>query len=203
MLDTLQTFDASALNAFRSLVNPDSAWQILAIRAFSDIEVAFTAFALVAVWLDARFRKGNDDAQKALALALFYAILFAFALYWVLNFNLPPRPRPEGVSAIRPIIDHLPDNSFPSGHGIFAGASFVAAYFLFRRKGFAIALLCLGIPMLASRVLAGIHYPGDVIVGFFLGAALSAIAVSFLVRPAVRKTALFVWPIRVAKFFGL
>jgi membrane-associated phospholipid phosphatase len=203
MFDDLHALDVSALNAFRSLIDPSSAWQLFAIRALSDIEVVFTAFALVAIWLDARFRKGNADAQKADALALFYAILFAFVLYWVLNFNLPPRPRPEGVSAIRPIIDHLPDNSFPSGHGIFAGASFVASYLLFRRKGFAITLLCLGIPMLASRVLAGIHYPGDVVVGFLLGAAFSAMAVSFLVRPAIRKTALFVWPIRVAKFLGL
>lgn len=203
MLDTLQSLDVAALNVFRSLVDPSSAWQVSAIRAFSDIEVLVTALSLVALWLDARFRRGNDVGRKVETLTFFYAVMFAFALYWILNWGLPARPRPESVSALRPLIDHLPDNSFPSGHGIFAGSSFMAAYLLFRRKAFAFGLLALGIPMLASRVLAGIHYPGDVAVGFAVGASFSAVAVRLLSKDSVRKSPLFVWPIRVAAFFKL
>ena len=120
ILDTLQYYDVSALNAFRSIVDPFSPWQTAAIRFFSDSEVVLTALVLVAAWLRARFLLANDAEAKKDALAFFYAVIFAFVLYWALNFSLPARPRPESVSAIAPLIDHLPDNSFPSGHGIFA-----------------------------------------------------------------------------------
>ncbi len=56
-LEILQSADVAALNAFRSLIDQDSAWQVSAIRFFSDIEVLVTAVLLVAIWLDARFRK--------------------------------------------------------------------------------------------------------------------------------------------------
>ncbi len=154
LLDTLQSLDTDLLNAVRSAVDPNSAWQTALVRTFSDIEVvAFAAF-LVGYWLVARFLRNDDVEMKKDALALLYAVLFAFALYWILNFGLPARPRPESVSAIRPLIDHLPDNSFPSGHGIFAGASFAAAWIMLRRRTFALTFLALGVPMLAARVAA-------------------------------------------------
>lgn len=120
LLDTLQAYDTAALDAFRSIVDPASAWQTGLVHVFADIEVVLTAVLLVAVWLRARFLLNDDVEAKKDALAFFYAVMFAFALYWVLNFGLPARPRPEAVSAIAPLINHLPDNSFPSGHGIFA-----------------------------------------------------------------------------------
>ncbi|MDQ1343511.1 MAG: undecaprenyl-diphosphatase [Patescibacteria group bacterium] len=203
VLDTLQALDASALNALRSLVDPDSAWQVAAIRAFSDAEVLLTTFVLVAFWIDARFFKGNDIEKKKDALTLFYAVTFAFLLYWALNFGLPVRPRPESVSAIAPILQHLPDNSFPSGHGIFAGASVTAAFLLFRKKTLAVHLFSIGVPMLCARILAGVHYPGDVIVGFLLGSIFSAFVVRFLARSEVRKSPLFSYPIRIAGLVGL
>lgn len=159
ILDTLQSIDVRALNAFRSFVDQNSVWQVATIRAFSDAEVVLTALLLVALWLDARFRKGNDPKGKTDALSFFYAVMFAFALYWTLNFGLPARPRPESASAIAPILNHLPDNSFPSGHGIFAGSSFVAACLILRNGRVAVSLLVVGILMLCARVLAGVHYP--------------------------------------------
>lgn len=154
ILDTLQSFDSTALVSFRSLVDPSSAWQTGLVHAFADIEVVLVAFVLVGLWLKARFLRNDDAELKKDALAFFYAVIFAFLLYWVLNFGLPARPRPETASSIAPLINHLPDNSFPSGHGIFAGASFVAAYRIFKNKALAFTLLAFGIPMLCARVLA-------------------------------------------------
>lgn len=203
LFETLQSADAAALNAFRSFVDHDSAWQVSAIRFFSDIEVLVTAALLVAIWLDARFRRGNDENRKKDALAFFYAVMAAFALYWILNFGLPARPRPESVSALRPLIDHLPDNSFPSGHGMFAGASFMAAYLLFDKKVFAFALLAFGIPMLAARVLSGIHYPGDVLVGFFLGVVLVKLLMPHVNSHRLRSSPVYAFPLRIAAFLKL
>ncbi len=203
LLETLQSADVAALNALRSLIDPNSGWQVALVRFFSDVEVLVTAILLVVLWLDARFRKGNDEGRKKDALAFFYAVMAAFALYWILNFGLPARPRPESVSALRPLIDHLPDNSFPSGHGIFAGASFMAAHLLFQDKALAYGLLSLGIPMLLARVLAGVHYPGDVIFGFFLGAILVKCLLPRINSSRSRRSPAYVIPLRIASFFRL
>lgn len=61
----------------------------------------------------------KDDGPKHVALDLFWHVLASFALYWVINQTLPMRPRPESISSIPPLISHLPDNSFPSGHALF------------------------------------------------------------------------------------
>lgn len=86
ILDILQSADVAVLNTLRSFVNPDSDVQVWTIRAFSDIEVIATALVLVGLWLDARFKKGNDIERKKDALAFFYAVMAAFAIYWTLNF---------------------------------------------------------------------------------------------------------------------
>lgn len=203
ILDTLQSLDASALASFRSIVDPASHWQIALVRGFSDAEVLLTALVLVALWFRARFVLKNDAESKTDVLAFFYAIIFAFGLYWVLNLGLPARPRPETVSAIAPLINHLPDNSFPSGHGIFAGASVAAAYLIFKRKTLAIVLLFVGIPMLCARVLAGVHYPGDVIVGFLVGSLFALLAMKFLSKKEVRASKLFSIPVKIASFIGM
>lgn len=85
---------------------------------------------LVGLWLYGTYKK--DHQPKIQALMMLYSIGLAFAIYVILNLGLPFRPRPETVSVIRPLVDHLPDNSFPSGHAIFAGASALAAYFYSR-----------------------------------------------------------------------
>jgi len=62
---------------------------------------------------------------------IFYSIVFCFGIYVILNQFLPIRPRPELFSKFPPLIDHLPDNSFPSGHAIFMACScFAFALFL-------------------------------------------------------------------------
>jgi membrane-associated phospholipid phosphatase len=63
------------------------------------------------------------------------------------------RPRPETLTAIKPLIDHLPDNSFPSGHAIFAGASVVAIGYFFSMS-LSTVFAILGIAMVIARVIA-------------------------------------------------
>lgn len=123
---------------------------------------------LVGLWLYGAYKKNNSF--KVDSLMIFYSLGFAFVIYVILNLGLPFRPRPETVLTIRPLMDHLPDNSFPSGHAIFAGASILGA-FLYTRAWIAWVLLVTGLLMVFSRVLAGIHYPLDITAGFIVGLA--------------------------------
>ena len=89
------------------------------------------------------------------------------------------RPRP--FSVLDNVQQLLSSNewSFPSGHATFFFALATAVY-LYNKKwgiGFFIATIL----MTASRVVAGIHYPSDIIGGALIGIAV-ACAVFYLVR---------------------
>jgi undecaprenyl-diphosphatase len=66
-------------------------------------------------------------------------------------------------------IDVPTDPSFPSGHA--AGSFAFAFFFLALHRPSGLVALLLAIPIAASRVALGVHYPTDVVVGATLGAA--------------------------------
>lgn len=199
MLSFLVSQDIALLNYLRSFVDPTSALQVKLIHIGADIEVALVILVLVGLWLYGAYKK--NDRYKIDALMMLYSIGFAFLVYIVLNLGLPFRPRPETVSSIRPLVDHLPDNSFPSGHGIFAGASVLAA-FLYGRRCIAWILLVTGLLMVLSRVLAGIHYPGDILAGYIIG-LIGAYIVYRLRDKKFMTDHLLVYPVKVAKWIKL
>lgn len=199
MFSFLVSQDISLLNSLRSFIDPESPLQIKLIRIGSDIEVVLVMLVLVGLWLYGVYKK--DNQPKVDALMMLYSIGLAFAVYIVLNLGLPFRPRPETVSTIRPLVDHLPDNSFPSGHAIFFGASVLAAFY-YTRAWIAWTLLVTGIFMVLSRVLAGIHYPGDILVGFIIGLAGSYVIYRIRDRKCMTNY-LLVYPVKIAKFLKL
>lgn len=89
------------------------------------------------------------------------------------------RPRPFAELSIEPLF--TPTSwSFPSGHATFFFA-FATAVYLYNKKwgiGFFMAAAVVTI----SRVIAGVHYPSDIVGGVVIGAA-----VAYLVFTAVRR----------------
>lgn len=124
ILHTLQLWDASLLEIVRSHLILHTTWFPTLIFSVSDSEPIAFALLLVGLWLYAVSIKKNTT--KYIALDLFTHVMLVFIVYWIINHLLPIRPRPETVSSFPPLIDHLPDNSFPSGHALFFGASWWA-----------------------------------------------------------------------------
>lgn len=155
---------------------------------------------LVGLWLYGAYKK--DNAPKVDALMMLYSIGFAFLVYVILNLGLPFRPRPETVATIRPLIDHLPDNSFPSGHAIFAGASVFAAFLYMKKRCITWVLLFTSVFMVLSRVLAGIHYPLDILAGVCIG-LIGAFVVYKVREKKFMTDYLLVYPVKIAAFFKL
>ena len=104
-------------------------------------------------------------------------VLAALPLAWVLAriagmfFS---HQQPFATEGFEPLIPHEVGNSFPSDHSAFAMALAAAAWFFNRYLGAALALAALVVG--ASRILAGLHYPVDVLAGLLVGAAAAGAA---------------------------
>ncbi len=117
MLDTLQTFDVQLLEIMRNSLVIDTEWFRWVVLLIADSEPILFSLFLIGLWLYGISVRNNGP--KHVALDLFWHVFVAFAVYWIINQMLPVRPRPEAFSSLPPLLDHLPDNSFPSGHAMF------------------------------------------------------------------------------------
>lgn len=184
----------------RWMVDSNSNLQIILIHILSDFWVLLVALMLVWFWLYWVYKKSVN--YREIALMIFYSIGFSFVIYLILNQFLPPRARPEDVSSIPPLLEHLPDNSFPSWHAIFAWAAILANFLYQKRKCISIWILFFSIIMLICRILAWVHYPWDIIVWLIIG-ILWAKVVYYFRDTALFKKYLLPYPIKLATYLKL
>ncbi|EKE29709.1 MAG: hypothetical protein ACD_2C00116G0007 [uncultured bacterium (gcode 4)] len=167
MLQYLISLDVSALNLIMQSVDQSNTILVNLITFFSDFGVFFVALTLVGLWLFWTYTKNGE--YKRISLSVFYTIAYSFIFYIIINKWFPVRPRPETVSSIRPLIDHLPDNSFPSWHAIFAGAAIIWFALFWPNTIYLIILSFLSVLMFYSRIASWVHYPWDILMGALFG----------------------------------
>lgn len=80
------------------------------------------------------------------------------------------------------LVSRANDYSFPSDHSVVAGALAAGLVAFDRRFGIVASVLALLLAF--SRVYVGAHYPGDVVGGLVIGAAVAAVVIGVLSRPA-------------------
>lgn len=123
----------------------------------------------------------RDSAGRMLvAVGLVYLLSDALGAIW-------PRQRPFArLSTIKALAPHTPERSFPSRHVASALAMAAIGGRAHHRLGKAMALL--GWVLGVSRMVAGLHYPSDLVGGALLGAAVGrAGCFSRRVGPARRR----------------
>lgn len=103
---------------------------------------------------------------KIFLIALASAIASRFIFTEIIRFFYQ-RPRPFITLNINLILDHAASPSFPSGHAAFYFALAFAISFYHKKIG---AYFLIGAAIISiSRVIGGIHYPSDILIGAILG----------------------------------
>jgi len=153
----------------------------------------FNSFALQYVWFDTLvvffaqslpwvlaigvfvfffFDKNKEGRLIRLALVLVSAFAATFVSDIIKEFVASPRPF-LALSELNVLFIHGDMDSFPSGHATFFSALAVALYF--HNKTIAHWFLAGAVLISISRVVAGIHWPIDILAGFALGAIVALV----------------------------
>ncbi|RKE17226.1 phosphatase PAP2 family protein [Streptomyces sp. TLI_171] len=151
------------------------------IGASSAVLLAGLAALLLAGWWRSR---RSDSATMARALAAPAAITAAFAADTLLKSVLR-EPRPCQVLDAGRTLETCPavgDWSLPSNHTVIVFAGAAVLLHVTRRLG--VLALVLAVVMGASRVLVGVHYPHDVLLGAVVGLAAGQVLALLASRAA-------------------
>lgn len=130
------------------------------------VVVFYAAYALLLGWACV------SDPWKLAPLVGVTAVAFAAVSFFRRRFNAP---RPYECCAIAPLIARDgAGKSFPSRHAFSAFA--IAASWFAASAPVAVVLLVAAVVLAICRVLGGVHFPRDVVVGALIGSATGALA---------------------------
>lgn len=130
------------------------------------VVVFYAAYALLLGWACV------SDLWKLAPLVGVTAVGFAAVSFFRRRFNAP---RPYECCAIAPLIARDgAGKSFPSRHAFSAFA--IAASWFAASAPVAVVLLVAAVVLAVCRVLGGVHFPRDVVVGALIGSATGALA---------------------------
>lgn len=119
---------------------------------------------------------------KNLKVQFIVATVIAGAIAFILSriaSKLYYDPRPFVAEHVKPLIAHQTDNGFPSDHALLTGTLTAITYFY--NKKIATAMLVLTVIVGIARVLAKVHSPLDIGVGWAFG-IIGAVASFYLTR---------------------
>lgn len=123
----------------------------------------FVAAAFLAILIFSGF--SNSEKFRIFLVAVFSVVLSRFVITEIIRF-LYCRQRPFMAYAVNQLVgdSHC---SFPSGHAAFFFALAMAIYFYNKKWGawFFIAAILISL----SRIVAGVHYPTDILGGAVIG----------------------------------
>lgn len=110
---------------------------------------------------------GFDDFISLLAASLVLERL----VYWVLKNSLKRKRPQQAVPGLRSLIVASDQFSFPSGHS--SGAFLLATTLVLVYGGPVAAIYLWAGGVALSRVVLGVHFPGDIVAGGLMGSAIA------------------------------
>ncbi len=130
-------------------------------------------------------RRGRVEGVVAAVLAGLSAVIVLGINHFVSRAVARMRPC-HALHHVTVLLGCASDYSFPSDHAVIAGALAMGLLLFDLRIGLLATLFALFLAF--ARVYVGVHYPGDVVAGLLIGAAIAVIMWVVLRRPAVALT---------------
>jgi len=135
---------------------------------FADAPIFFLPLFLVAGWI--YFAQKKNTKTKESLLAIFYSTAVTVIFNMIIqHLVFVERPATFLGAKAHFVLNHIPDASFPSDHAA-VGFAFVLSAYLFGFQKIAYYFLPFFLLMAVSRVIAGVHWPLDIVGGVFVGA---------------------------------
>jgi len=159
-------------------------WTIIFLAEYLWYVMAGAVISLVLSTWFLRFRQYRKRHLELLYLALVSAFSARFVVAEVIKYIFN-RPRPFAVlDGVQQLLQHSAGRSFPSGHAslAFAIAATVAFYYPKTSILFFIAAVNVGV----ARVIAGVHWPSDILGGALVGIFTAWLA-HWIFAPTVNK----------------
>ena len=126
-------------------------------------------FYLLCAWLIFYGRLKNKPKLFYLGITIALSLLVGSVLITRSLKIIVGRPRPGVIGNFSPFNMSSRFNSFPSGHSTDAFCSVAVLLYLLKRYYYKIPLLVYAVAISYLRILAGAHYPSDVLAGAFIG----------------------------------
>ena len=173
------SYDQAVLEALHNLASQSKILDWLVVFFGSYVPYLMVVGVVVVLFFESDWRKRlRDAAQIALSAILSWGIITQIIHFFYF------RPRPFVALGFTSLIHHDNSPSFPSGHAAFFFALAFALFLASRKWGW--LFIGLSVLMGIARVMAGVHWPLDIV---------SGILVSFL-SVAVVKWALDKSPLK-------
>ena len=161
----------------------------------ADFPIFFTPVFLVSAWIYWTLK--NNDNKKHDLILIFFSVVFSIITNLIIQ-QIVFEKRPE--TFVEPLIEHIPNASFPSDHAAVSFA-FLTGLYLFGYKKIFWIYLPFVILMNFSRIAGWVHWFWDVVVGAFIGIFWAFIFKKFSHHPILKKVTGFF--IKIAKIFKL
>jgi undecaprenyl-diphosphatase len=149
------------------------AWVVRALQAVSRVGDGWLWYAVIACLPWAGGVAGPSASVRMIAVGAINLLVYKIVKRWI------ARPRPyRTCPGIRACARSLDEFSFPSGHTLHSVAfSLILTVYY---PMFALFVWPFTILIAVSRVVLGLHYPSDVIVGALIGGITAAVSFNLL-----------------------
>lgn len=149
------------------------AWVVRVLNTVSRVGDGWIWYAIVVCLPWAGGPAGPSASVRMIGVGLVNLAIYKIVKRWI------ARPRPyRTCPGIRECARPLDEFSFPSGHTLHSVACSLILTAYYPLLGLVVWPLTLLIAV--SRVILGLHYPSDVIVGALIGAATAAVSFNLL-----------------------
>lgn len=139
--------------------------------------VYLVPLALVGLWI-----RGRHTARAGLLATAVMSALALLANQAIGQFWYEPRPFMIGLG--RTLLQHVPENSFPSDHTTLIASVGIGLLATGVSRWWGAAVVLMGILVGWARVYLGLHFPIDILTSVLIAALFGA--ASALITPAIR-----------------